>query len=92
MNTYELTVILRLKELEATQEKMKDILSKSGITIVSEEPWGNKKLAYEIDNEREGYYFFATVQTSPETVEKVISEFRLNHEILRYLFVKIKAA
>lgn len=92
MNTYELTVILRSKDADAVEVKMKDILTKHGVTITSEEPWGTKKLAYEIDNEREGYYFFGIVQSAPEAVDKVIADFRLNPDILRHLFVKIKAA
>lgn len=92
MNTYELTVILRSKDVDTVQTKMKDILEKHGVTITSEEPWGNKKLAYEIENEREGYYYFGIVQAKPETVDNVIADFRLNPDILRHLFVKIKAA
>ena len=90
MNNYELTVILRVKNSESLKEKVKEILAKFNVTITEEAHWGSKRLAYEIDGEREGFYFFAYVQSSPDTVEKVTTELKLNQDILRTMFVKIK--
>ena len=90
MNNYELTVILRNKNSEALKEKVKEILTKFNVTITEEAHWGNRRLAYEIDGDREGFYFFAYVQTSPDMVEKVTTELRLNQDILRTMFVKIQ--
>jgi small subunit ribosomal protein S6 len=92
MITYELTVILRNKETESLIERVKDILKKHGTTVLSDNSLGVKKLAYQIDKENEGYYLFMNVEIPPDSVTKIISEFRLNSNILRYLFVKIKKA
>lgn len=92
MITYELTVILRNKETESLIERVKDILKKHGTAILSDNSLGVKKLAYQIDKENEGYYLFMNVEIPPDSVTKIISEFRLNSNILRYLFVKIKKA
>lgn len=92
MNTYELTVILRNKDVEALVEKVKEIIAKHGTTILSDNSLGIKKLAYEIDRETQGYYLFMNVQTPPDAVKKIISDFRLNSDILRFLFVKAKQA
>ena len=51
-----------------------------------------KKLAYQIDGESKGYYLFMNVQIPPASVKKIISDFRLNSDILRYLFVKVTKA
>lgn len=88
MNKYELTVILRTKDQEPLKAKVKDILAKNSVSIITEDPWGVKKLAYEIDNERDGYYYFAIVEAPAESVSKINAEFRLNADILRHLFVK----
>ena len=90
MNTYELTVILRTKDLESLQGKLKEILQKHDVTITKEDDWGNKKLAYQVEGEGEGYYSFMHIETSPEAIKNVISDFRLTSGILRYLFVKTK--
>lgn len=92
MVTYELTVILRNKETESLIEKVKEILTKHGTSIVSDNSLGIKKLAYQIDGETQGYYLFMNVEIPPASVKKIISDFRLNSNILRYLFVKIKKA
>jgi small subunit ribosomal protein S6 len=92
MNTYELTVIVRNKETESLIERVKDILKKHGTEIISDNSLGIKKLAYLIDGETEGYYLFMNVNVPPESVTKIISEFRLNSDILRYLFIQTKKA
>ena len=89
MNRYELTVILRNQEKEALINKTKEILEKHNTVIEKDDSWGTRRLAYEIDGEREGYYFFAIVQSMPETVKKITTEFGLNTGFLRSLFVKL---
>jgi small subunit ribosomal protein S6 len=92
MVTYELTVILTNKETESLIERVKEILKKHGTNILSDNSLGVKKLAYQINKGNEGYYLFMNVEIPPDSVKKIISEFRLNSSILRYLFVKIKKA
>ena len=89
MNRYELTVILRNQEKDALITKTKDILEKHNAVIEKDDSWGTKRLAYQIDGEKEGYYFFAIVQSMPETVKKITTEFGLNTGFLRSLFVKL---
>ncbi|MCL2025812.1 MAG: 30S ribosomal protein S6 [Leptospirales bacterium] len=89
MNRYELTVILRNQEKDTLIDKTKEILEKHKAVIEKDDPWGTKRLAYEIDGEREGYYFFAIVQSMPETVKKITTEFGLNTGFLRSFFVKL---
>jgi small subunit ribosomal protein S6 len=93
MNNYELTVLLRPKVSETLLVKVREILQKFDVKIIDEPAnWGLKRLAYEIDGEREAYYFFVHIEAAPDTVQKIISEFRIIHDILRYLFVKIEKA
>lgn len=92
MNTYELTVIVRNRETEALIERVKDILTKHGTSIISDNSLGVKKLAYTIDKENQGYYLFMNVDIPAESVKKIIADFRLNSNILRYMFVKSKKA
>lgn len=90
VNSYELVVILRPKESEPLTARVKDILSKHGITIVKDDSMGNKRLAYDIDGERDGHYLVYGIDAAPDTVKKVIADFNLISDILRFLFVKTK--
>jgi small subunit ribosomal protein S6 len=92
MNTYELTIILRNADVEGQIERVKEILTKHGTAFLSDNSLGVKKFAYEIDRETEGYYLFMNVEMPSDSVRKIMSEFKLNSKILRYLFVKIKKA
>lgn len=89
MNKYELTVIVRNRETESIKEKVKEILQKNGASITLEDHWGIKKLAYEIDKEREAFYMFMNIEANPSTINSIEREFGLNSDILRHLFVKL---
>ncbi|HOP64856.1 MAG TPA: 30S ribosomal protein S6 [Spirochaetota bacterium] len=87
MKNYELTVIVRNRDVESLKEKVKEILVKNGVNITKEDHWGLKKLAYEIDREREAYYMFMLIEAEPASIDKIRKEFGLNADILRDLFV-----
>lgn len=91
MKKYELPLVLRTGgDIEPVKENIKAILQKYGAQIEAEDVWGTRRLAYEIDNEREGYYLILILEATPQAIEKITNEFRLNNDILRYLFIKIK--
>ncbi len=87
MNNYELTVIVRNRDVESHKEKVKEILTKNGAIITKEDHWGQRKLAYEIDREKEAFYMYMLVDADPASIDKIQKEFGLNADILRYLFV-----
>ncbi len=89
MNKYELTVIVVNREVESLKEKVKGILVKNGVSITTEDHWGQRKLAYEIARESEGYYMFMNIEAPADSIEKIKKEFGLDANILRYLFVKL---
>lgn len=85
---YELTTILRVTDgVETLKDNVKNILQKHGVSIISEDAWDVKRLAYEIDGESDGYYLFLNIDSQPDSVKKIVSEFRLNSDILRYFFI-----
>ena len=90
MREYELTVIINNDDKDTSIEKVKEILQKTNTTIVEQADWGNKKLAYEIASQKEAYYMHAKIETDPATIDTIISEFRIQPSILRYLFVQLK--
>jgi small subunit ribosomal protein S6 len=92
MHQYEFTAILRNKDVDALTEKVKGILTKNGAKILSEDSPGLRKLAYQIGNEAEGFYLFMILEVPSDAIAKINKEFKLNVDILRYLFVRIKKA
>ena len=95
MNKYELAVVVNAKieddERAQVIEKVKALVERFGGQISDIEEWGKKRLAYEIQKMREGYYYFIHFEsesTSPAEIEKRI---RIMDNVLRYLCVREEA-
>ena len=68
-----------------------DYVTKFGGTITEVEEWGKKKLAYEIQHMKEGYYYFIKFDgeaTVPGELEQAV---RIMDNVLRYLCVRQEA-
>ncbi len=93
MQTYELTYIVadlpsddRIGEIQ--QDVSKHLEGLGGV-IVKEEPWGKRKLAYNIG--KNGYGTYITLQTHLEgaKVKEVERFLRLHPEVIRSLLLKV---
>lgn len=62
MNKYELAVVLNVKledeERAAAIEKITNYITRFGGTVTNIDEWGKKRLAYEIQKMKEGFYYF----------------------------------
>ena len=93
MNKYELALVVDAKIEEdvrvATVEKAKDYVTKFGGNITNVDEWGKKKLAYEIQHMKEGYYYFIKAQSNPTMPVELEKNLRIMMEtVLRYLIVR----
>ena len=88
--SYETVMIFTLsKGEEKTKElvqKFQDLIAKNG-TIDSVEDWGKRRLAYEINDEAEGYYTlvnFTSVPSFPAELDRV---FKITDGVLRIMII-----
>jgi small subunit ribosomal protein S6 len=92
MKEYELTVLIH-PDLEADLEtpltKVRDIIKNAGGTIVREDNWGKKKLAYPIRREEFGIYVYMDVSLPADAPLKISNIFNITDEVLRYLLVTV---
>ncbi len=95
MNKYELAVVVNAKledeDRAATIEKVKEYITRFGGTVTEVDEWGKRKLAYEIQKMREGFYYFVRFEsdaTCPAEVEKRV---RIMENVIRYLCVRQEA-
>ncbi|MGL4369330.1 MAG: 30S ribosomal protein S6 [Spirochaetota bacterium] len=88
MRTYELTVILRTgAKTEETKTTVNNILAKHGVTVKEDQSWGLKRLAYAIDEEKDGYYMHLVIEADPKAITALETDFHVNREILRHMAV-----
>ena len=82
MNKYELALVVDAKIEEdvrvATVEKAKDYVTKFGGNITNVDEWGKKKLAYEIQHMKEGYYYFIQFDAEADVPGQDRKSTRLN--------------
>ncbi|MBC7565031.1 30S ribosomal protein S6 [Candidatus Saccharibacteria bacterium] len=92
MKEYELTVLIH-PDLEADLEtpltKVRDIIKNAGGTIIREDNWGKKKLAYPIRREEFGVYIYMDVSLPADAPLKISNIFNITDEVLRYLLVTV---
>ena len=89
MNHYEtvfiLTPVLSDVQMKEAVEKFEKVLTDNGATIVNEETWGLRKLAYPIQKKSTGFYTLVEFDGEPTLVKKLEIAFRRDERILRFL-------
>ena len=92
MNKYELAVVVSAKleddERAATVEKVKDMITRHGGTITNVDEWGKKRLAYEVQKMKEGFYYFIRFDAEPTVPAEIESRVRIMDNVIRYLVVR----
>lgn len=95
MNKYELALIVNAKiedeEREAIVEKAKGYITRYNGSVTEVEEWGKKRLAYEIQKMREGFYYFVQFEANTDCPAEVENHLRIMDNVLRYLIVKKEA-
>ncbi len=89
-NKYELTVIFRTSGVEEGKKAYKEILAKRNATVLSEEEWGHKRLAYAIDDQAEAYYLFNVIEADPTMIRKIENDLNLDSTVLRHMFIRLE--
>ena len=95
MNKYELALVLSAKleeeERAAALEKAQSYITRFGGTITNVDEWGKKRLAYEIQKMKEGFYYFIQFESDSNCPNEVESHVRIMEPVIRYLCVKQEA-
>lgn len=91
MNNYELMYILISQTTEESKEEMiakiNGMIEKDGGKIESVERIGNKKLAYEIQKKRDGYYVLVNFTADAVVPNKLNSLLAITTGVLRSIIV-----
>jgi small subunit ribosomal protein S6 len=92
MRQYELTVIFPLEDDQhkAGRELLLTDLAAHGVEIEKTDETGDRDLAYEIKKKRRGKYVLFVIKADPAKITLLDKVFKLNTNILKYLFVKVE--
>lgn len=89
---YEATFILKPDLEEDTQEeiteRIKNVITRNDGEIKDINTWGTRKLAYEIDDYKSGYYTLIYFTGKTGIVEELEHNFKIIGDVLRHLIVR----
>ncbi|MEW5919516.1 MAG: 30S ribosomal protein S6 [Bacillota bacterium] len=95
MNLYEVMYIIKPdiegEELEEAITRVSEVMEKEGGKIGLLKKTGKRKLAYEIDDYKEGYYVLLNVQAEPVIVPALEHFFKVTEGYLRYIVIRLDA-
>jgi small subunit ribosomal protein S6 len=87
--------ILLLLDAELPEERQEEIVSRAreaiergGGQFAAHDPWGRRKLAYEIDRKGEGSYHLLTFSAEADTLNEVSRVLRITDGVLRHMAVR----
>ena len=93
MRKYEIMYILDpnldKNEIQTTRGELEHTITSKGGKLKSEDVWGLKDLAYQIDNHKKGYYVVINVEAPSEAIKEFDRLARINKKRLRHLIVNV---
>lgn len=93
MNIYENVVILNptLSEEEAKTavDKITDLVKNGGGEVLKIDYWGKKRLAYEINKQKMGFYVLFLLKAPSAVVKKIEDYFKVFDPILKFMVIKL---
>lgn len=91
MNKYESVVIINSKleegAIKAIIAKISDLINSDG-KVTSVEEVGNKKLAYEMKKNKEGFYVIFKFEANPTLITELERVYRITDEVIKFIVIK----
>jgi small subunit ribosomal protein S6 len=94
MRKYEIMYIIRPsiedEAKKALVERFNGILTDNGAEITNVKEWGKRRLAYEINDFRDGFYMILNVMSNAEAINEFDRLAKINEDIIRHMITKIE--
>jgi small subunit ribosomal protein S6 len=94
MNVYENIVIfnpsLPDEEIETATTRIKDLIASEQGEVLKVDPWGRKKLAYELNKQTRGFYTLFLFKAPSPVVRKLEELYKVYDPVFKYMIVKLE--
>jgi small subunit ribosomal protein S6 len=88
-NDYEILLMLDPELPEERQDEIvaraRELVEKGNGTWVGHDPWGRRRLAYEIDKKTDGIYHLLQFDAEPETLDELTRILKITDGVIRHL-------
>jgi small subunit ribosomal protein S6 len=89
VNDYEVLLMLDPDGPEERHEEIlartRELVEKDGGAWEAHEPWGRRRLAYEIDKKGEGVYHLLTFSCEPATLNEISRVLKITDGVMRHM-------
>jgi small subunit ribosomal protein S6 len=89
LNPYEILLMFDPELPEERQAeivtRMRELVEKAGGAWSGHEPWGRRKLAYEIDHKTDGIYHLVGFDAEPATLDELSRVLRITDGVMRHM-------
>ncbi|MEI8125343.1 MAG: 30S ribosomal protein S6 [Parachlamydiaceae bacterium] len=69
-------------------QKIQNGITQRGGEILKVHDQGRRRLAYEIDGHREGYYYIVYFNLTPSGIAELWQEYHLNEDLIRFITLR----
>ena len=94
MRTYETVYIfdptLETNATETENNKFNNVITGYGGTILKQDKWGLKNLAYPIAKKQQGFYVVTLFEGNKETLTELERAYHLDEQVLRHLTIVVE--
>lgn len=92
MNPYEIMLLLDAELAEERQNeiltRIRELVSQRGGSWQSDDAWGRRKLAFEIDKKSEAFYYLLLFDCDAETLDELTRVLKITDGVLRHMAVR----
>jgi small subunit ribosomal protein S6 len=90
MRTYEAMCVFRPEDevFNRGKDEIRNELKALSATVVREEDMGQRQLAYPIDGQVQGHYFYFVVEMDPDEAAKTEEQMKHKETLLRFMLVR----
>lgn len=91
MNKYESIIIINPnctdEAINALVNRFTGLINENG-KVESVENVGKKRLAYEVNKNKEGFYVVFNFEASPDSIEELQRNYRITDDIIKFMTIK----
>lgn len=91
MKKYELLILAPINEtsFKTARDRAAEILKAHDADILSEEDFGVRRLAYDVDGQKDGHYYIYNFTMQPSEVAGVETELKLEETVLKQMITVV---
>ena len=87
--TYIITPVLSEEQIKDTIKRVNNLVESNGGKVIDVEEWGSRRLAYQINKKRNGYYVNMYFEAPGDIIARLERALEIDDNVMRYLTLRM---